>query len=66
MYQSNIELVKKIDKALNKINNMFELADESKIIDDLLELERILEGEKNKWVGKNMQKWYLAIKKLLN
>ena len=48
MYQSNIELVKKIDKALNKINNMFELADESKIIDDLLELERILEGEKNK------------------
>ena len=31
-----------IGKALNKINNMFEVGDEFKIIDDLLELSKIL------------------------
>ena len=31
-----------IGKALNKINNMFEVGDEFKIIDDLLKLSKIL------------------------
>lgn len=31
-----------ISKALDKINNMFEVGDEFKIIDDLLELSKIL------------------------
>lgn len=31
-----------ISKALDKINNMFEVGDEFKIIDDLLELSEIL------------------------
>lgn len=35
-----------IGKALNKINNMFELGDEFKIIDDLLELSKILKDFK--------------------
>ena len=47
--QEETECLKKIiGKALSKINNMFELADESKIIDDLLELEKILKGSNNK------------------
>lgn len=35
-----------ISKALNKINNMFEVGDEFKIIDDLLELSEILKDFK--------------------
>jgi hypothetical protein len=35
-----------IGKALNKINNMFEVGDEFNIIDDLLELSKILKDFK--------------------
>ena len=35
-----------IGKALNKINNMFEVGDEFKIIDDLLELSELLKDFK--------------------
>ena len=35
-----------ISKALDKINNMFEVRDEFKIIDDLLELSEILKDFK--------------------
>ena len=35
-----------IGKVLNKINNMFEVGDEFKIIDDLLELSEILKDFK--------------------
>ena len=35
-----------IGKVLNKINNMFEVGDEFKIIDDLLELSKILKDFK--------------------
>ena len=35
-----------IGKTLNKINNMFEVGDEFKIIDDLLELSEILKDFK--------------------
>ena len=35
-----------IGKALNKINNMFEVGDKFKIIDDLLELSEILKDFK--------------------
>ena len=35
-----------IGKALNKINNMFEVGDKFKIIDDLLELSKILKDFK--------------------
>lgn len=41
-----IDEEEKIDKALKKINNMFDVGDENKVIDDLLELERILKGDK--------------------
>lgn len=39
-----IQLQRRINKALKKINNMFELANEETIIDDLLELDKILKG----------------------
>ena len=35
-----------ISKTLDKINNMFEVGDEFKIIDDLLELSKILKDFK--------------------
>lgn len=35
-----------IGKALNKINNMFDVGDEFQIIDDLLELSKILKDFK--------------------
>ena len=41
------QLEQRIDKALKKINNMFDLGNEETIIDDLLELEKILKGETN-------------------
>ena len=42
LIKENEKLKKKIENALNKINNMFEVGDEYKIIDDLLELMKIL------------------------
>lgn len=38
------ELNQRIEKALNKINNMFDRDDANRITDDLLELEKILKG----------------------
>ena len=38
------ELNQRIEKALNKINNMFDRGDANTIIDDLLELDKILKG----------------------
>lgn len=46
MYKANIELLTKIDKATKKIDNMFDRGDETTIIDDLLELDKILKGDK--------------------
>jgi hypothetical protein len=43
----NANCKKIISKALDKINNMFEVGDEYKIIDDLLELSEILKGGEN-------------------
>lgn len=40
-----VELERRIDKALAKINNMFDLGNEDTIIDDLLQLESILKGD---------------------
>lgn len=42
--QENQQLKEKINKALNKINNMFDRGDGNTIIDDLLELDKILKG----------------------
>ena len=44
--RQNDNYKKIIGKALNKINNMFEVGDEFKIIDDLLELSEILKDFK--------------------
>lgn len=38
------ELNQRTEKALNKINNMFDRGDANTIIDDLLELDKILKG----------------------
>ena len=38
------ELNQRTEKALNKINNMFDKGDANRITDDLLELEKILKG----------------------
>ena len=43
-YQENKELKRRINKALNKIDNMFDRGDANTIIDDLLELDKILKG----------------------
>ena len=45
------ELEKKqeiIDKAKNKLENMFALGNENTVLSDLLELNKILNGEKDK------------------
>lgn len=42
MFYENIQLQQRINKALNKIDNMFDKGDENSIIDDLLELDKIL------------------------
>lgn len=42
--EENKQLKEIITKALNKIDNMFNEGNDDTIIDDLLELERILEG----------------------
>lgn len=44
--EENKELKSRINKALNKINNMFDRGDGNTIIDDLLELEDILVGKR--------------------
>ena len=44
--RQNDNYKKIIGKALNKINNMFEVGDEFKIIDDLLELSELLKDFK--------------------
>ena len=44
--RQNDNYKKIISKALDKINNMFEVGDEFKIIDDLLELSKILKDFK--------------------
>lgn len=44
--EENKELKRKINKTLNKINNMFDRGDGNTIIDDLLELEDILVGKR--------------------
>jgi hypothetical protein len=38
------ELNQRIEKASNKINNMFDRGDANTIVDDLLELDKILKG----------------------
>ena len=45
-------LQQKIDKALNKIDNMFNKGDENSIIDDLLELDKILKGSDSNDLGR--------------
>lgn len=47
-YQENKELKRRINKVLNKIDNMFDRGDTNTIIDDLLELDKILKGSDNK------------------
>ena len=42
LIKENGKLKKKIENAPNKINNMFEVGDEERITDDLLELMKIL------------------------
>lgn len=41
------ELNQRTKKALNKINNMFDRGDANTIIDDLLELDKIIKGSDN-------------------
>lgn len=41
------ELNQRIEKASKKINNMFNRGDANTIIDDLLELDKILKGSDN-------------------
>ncbi len=43
-YQEIKQLKERINKALNKIDNMFDRGDANAIIDDLLELDKILKG----------------------
>lgn len=38
------ELNQRIEKASNKINNMFDRGDANTIVDDLLELDKIIKG----------------------
>lgn len=42
--KENKQLKERINKALNKIDNMFDRGDANTIIDDLLELDKILKG----------------------
>ena len=42
--QENQQLKEIINKTLNKIDNMFDRGDANTIIDDLLELDKILKG----------------------
>lgn len=44
LQEENKQLEERINKALNKIDNMFDRGDTNTIIDDLLELDKILKG----------------------
>lgn len=46
LQQENEKQKEIIDKANKKLNNMFDNGDDNKILDDLLELSKILEGKK--------------------
>lgn len=48
LQEENSRYERRINKALNKINNMFDRGDGNTIIDDLLELDKILKGSDNK------------------
>jgi len=41
-----VKLQNRINKAIKKINNIFDEGNEDSVIDDLLELDKILNGEK--------------------
>ena len=47
LQQENQQLKERINKALNKIDNMFNKGNDNTIIDDLLELNKILKGSDN-------------------
>ena len=47
LMEENRQLKESRDKALKKIDNMFNLGNEYTIIDDLLELDKILKGSDN-------------------
>lgn len=44
LQQENKQLKERINKVLNKIDNMFDRGDANTIIDDLLELDKVLKG----------------------
>lgn len=44
LLEENNQLKEKIEKALIKTENMFNIGDETRIIDDVLELDKILKG----------------------
>lgn len=46
--KENKQLKERINKVLNKIDNMFDRGDANTIIDDLLELDKILKGSDSK------------------
>lgn len=48
LQQENQQLKDRINKAINKIDDMFNNGDEFTIIDDLIELDKLLKGYK-KW-----------------
>lgn len=50
LVEQNKDLQQRIDKALTKIDNMFNNGDEYTIIDDLLELDKILKGDSNEHI----------------
>lgn len=47
LQEENSRYERKIDKALDKIEDTFDRGDDYTIIDDLLELEKILKGSDN-------------------
>lgn len=46
LQQENQQLKDRINKATNKIDDMFNRGDEFTIIDDLIELDKLLKGDK--------------------
>lgn len=46
LQQENQQLQDRINKATNKIDDMFNRGDEFTIIDDLIELDKLLKGDK--------------------
>ena len=45
LQQENDQLKDRINKAINKIDDMFNNGDEFTIIDDLIELDKLLKGD---------------------